>query len=92
MTTGAVSEEDLRDITNSLGPDELKHLFLNLGISQRDIEHAEMSAGTTDTRLKAFAVLIWWRKKEGKKATHEKVLEAKRNLDHCRGIYFIFCI
>ena len=78
MTTA--SQSDFLKIANELGPDELHHLFHNLGISQRDIEHAEKSADTTDTRLKAMAVLRWWRKTEGKDATHSKLYHAKTKL------------
>ena len=83
----AASETDFRDITDELGPDELHHLFYNLGISKRDVEHAEKSADTSDTRLKAMAVLVWWRKTKGKDATLEALLEAKRKLGSKKGIY-----
>ena len=79
------SEADFRDISNEFSPDELQHLFHNLGISQRDIEHAEKSADTTDTRLKARAVLIWWKKTRGRAATLEALLEAKRKLPSTSG-------
>ena len=81
----AASEADFGDITNELGPDELRHLFHNLGISQRDIEHAEKSADTNDTRLKARAVLVWWKKTKGKAATREALFEAKRKLGSITG-------
>ena len=84
--TAAVSEEDFRKITDDLGPDELQHLFHNLGIKQRDIEHAEKSADTTDTRLKAQAVLRWWKKTKGKSATREALFMAKRNICSRAGI------
>ena len=71
-------------ITDALGPDELQRLFCNLGINDRDIQHAEKSADTTDTRLKARAVLVWWKKTQGKNATLDLLLEAKRSL--FRGI------
>ena len=73
------SEADFRDITEELGPSELQRLFHNLGISQRDIEHAEVSANTTDSRLKARAVLIEWKKNKGRDASLEALLEAKGN-------------
>ena len=85
------SEDDFRDITNELGPDELQHLFHNLGISQRDIEHAERSADTSDTRLKARAVLIWWKKTKGQDATLEALLEAKSKLRGVAGIFKLKC-
>ena len=71
-------ETDFRDITNELGPDELQYLFYNLGISLTDIKHAEQSADTTDYRLKARKVLIFWRQRTtGPKATRGALLEAK---------------
>ena len=76
--TGLASESDFRNVTDQLGPDELQLLFHNLGILQRDIEHAEKSADTTDTRLKAWAVLRWWKKTQGRAATREVLFEAKR--------------
>ena len=82
------SESDFLKITNELGPDELQHLFLNLGISQRDIEHAERSANTTDTRLKAMKVLQWWRKTEGKDATLAKLIDAKTKVKLQTGSSF----
>ena len=81
----AASESDFRDITNELGPYELQHLFHNLGISQRDIEHAEISANTTDTRLKARAVLLWWKKTQGSNATLEALSKAKMKLFSVTG-------
>ena len=74
------SESDIYDITDELVPDELQLLFYNLGISQRDIEHAEKSADTVDTRLKARAVLTFWKKINGRKATREVLFEARRKL------------
>ena len=74
----ALSEADFTDITNELRPDDLQHLFHNLGILQRDIEHAEVSANTTDSRLKARAVLLQWKKNHGRDASLKALLEAKR--------------
>ena len=95
--TAVVSEEDFRKITDELGPDELQHLFHNLGITQRDIEHAERSANTTDTRLKARAVLGWWKKTTGRAATRETLFEAKRNISNgtnliIQGRLFFFLV
>ena len=84
------SENDFRIITEELGPNELQHLFHNLGISQRDIEHAEVSASTTDTRLKARAVLRWWKQTQGTAATLEALQDAKRKLSCTIGIYILF--
>ena len=82
----AASEADFRDIVEELGPNELQHLFHHLNIPQRDIEHAEASANTTDTRLKARAVLIEWKKKQGRDATLEALHEAKRKINRTAGI------
>ena len=74
-----VSESDFHEITNELGPDELQHLFHNLGMKQRDIKHAE-SADITDTRLKARAALRCWKQAQGRNATREALFEAKSKI------------
>ena len=76
----SVSESDLREVIEELGPDELQHLFHILDIKQRDIEHAEKSADTNDTRLKAHAVLCDWKKSKGRDATREALFAAKDKL------------
>ena len=80
------SESDVLDITNELKSDELKHLFHNLGISQRDIQDVEKSADTTDFRSKARAVLIWWKQTKGPTATRGALHEAKRKIFNA-GMY-----
>ena len=72
-----VSEQDICGVTDALGPDELQFLFHNLGINQRDIDVAEKEADTTNPRLKARAVLRWWRQTKGREATREALDEAK---------------
>ena len=74
----SATEKDFRDLTNELGPDELQHLYHNLCIPQRDVEHAEKSVNTDDTRLKARAVLRRWKQAKGRDATFEVLSEAKR--------------
>ena len=59
-----------------MGPDELQKLFHELSIKQYDIEKAERSANTDDVDLKARAVLRWWKKTNGRKATRDVILEA----------------
>ena len=81
----AASELDLHQVVEELGPGELRHFFHKLGISQRDIEHAEVSADTTDTRLKARAVLRWWKQRNGQDATREALFAAKQKLHHSIG-------
>ena len=81
-----VTERDICEATNELGPYELRHLFHNLGMSDSDIEHAERSADTYDTRLQARAVLRLWKKINGRVATREALLEARRNLSSTREI------
>ena len=76
----SVSEADFGEVIEELGPDELQHLFHYLDINQRDIEHAERSAGTLDTRLKARAVLCDWKKSKGRDATREALFAAKDKL------------
>ena len=69
--TDKVTEEAINKVTTELGPDELKLLYGNLGINSRTVEHAEASAGTTNTILKAREVLRWWLQEEGSGATRE---------------------
>ena len=76
----SASESDFDEVIEELGPDELQHLFHLLGIKQRDIEHAERSANTPDTRLKARAVLCDWKKSGGRDATRKALFEAKDKL------------
>ena len=90
-----VTKEDIVEVTNALGLNELQHLLDNLHIAQRDQEIAEKGADTTDPILKARAVLRWWRKKRGKHATRQALIEAKekailmgnRNLSSSGGIF-----
>ena len=91
-----VCDSDFLELTNELGPDELHHLFHELGISQRDIEHAERSVDTPDTRLKARAVLHWWRRTSGSDATRDTLMKAKRKINvtrpSLRGKFYIVII
>ena len=69
--THKITEEDIKKVSKELGPDELKHLYDNLGLKPHKVEHAEASAGTDDTILKARAVLRWWLMEEASGATQE---------------------
>ena len=66
-----------------LGPDELQKLYQALGIPQRDVDKAEASVTSTDTTLKAKAVIRTWKKRNGKKASVDALCSAKEN---CRNI------
>ena len=59
-----------------MGPDELRKLFHELGIKQHNIAKAERSASTDDVDLKARAVLRWWKKTNGRRATREVIIKA----------------
>ena len=79
-----VTDEDIKKVSIELGPDELKYLYDNLGLKPHKVQHAEASAGTDDTILKARAVLRWWRQEEASGATREalfgerdKILESR---------------
>ena len=69
------------DVSKVLDPDDLQHFYVKLGLEHRDITHAEVSAGTTDSRLKATAVLRQWKKTRGKKATQQAILQALQECD-----------
>ena len=79
-TMAEVTETDFQKVTDSFGPDQLQNFFHSMGIEQRDIEHAEKSADTTDTRLKAKAVLRWWRQNKGRAAIHKVLFDATLNI------------
>ena len=73
---GIASESNFDDIIQILRPNEIHKLFHELGIRQHEIEKAERGANTDDVDLKARAVLRWWKKTNGKKATRDVILEA----------------
>ena len=67
-------------VAELLSMDQLKFLYIKLGLESRDVEKAEAEASTTNENLKAKQVLLEWRKNKGHDATRECILEA---LDKC---------
>ena len=65
-----------------LGSSDLQHLYTALGISHHDVEKAEDSVQLRDVSLKANAVLRFWLKDKGEKATRSAIFDALRN---CRN-------
>ena len=63
-------------IAKLLSIDELKFLYVELGLESRDVQKAEAEASTTNENLKAKQVLLEWLKNKGHDATRECVLEA----------------
>ena len=73
-------------IPKLLSIDELKFLYIELGLESRDVEKAEAEAGTTNENLKARQVLLEWRKNKGHDATREFVLEALEKCGNTRAM------
>ena len=67
-------------VAKLLSINELKFLYVELGLEYRDVEKTEAEASTTNVNLKAKQVLLEWLKNKGHDATRECVLEA---LDKC---------
>ena len=84
-TMEKVQDSDFDEVINELGPDDLQRLFYYLGLDERDIEHAEASANTTDSRLKARKVLSQWRKIKGNEATVQALKDAKDKIFATKG-------
>ena len=78
-----IKEKDLHDVRklDDLTANDLQNVYAELEISKQDIETAVNEAQTTDFRLRAFHVLLMWRKHEGKLATRQKLLEV---FEKCR--------
>ena len=64
-----------------LGLSDLQRLYDALGIESNDVEKAEKKADTKDVDLMGRAVLVFWRKTNGRDATRQAILDA---MDACR--------
>ena len=72
-----LSDKDILDIIKAkLSRAELHRLFLELGISDTDVENAERIADSRDIGLQANKVLKMWREKIGKNATRRRIINA----------------
>ncbi|XP_072016013.1 NLR family CARD domain-containing protein 4-like [Amphiura filiformis] len=78
--TEKVSDRDIKDVASNakLLHDQLRHLFVQLGIKASDRENAERRADTRDFKLQAIEVLRSWRQSKGEKATRKAILHALR--------------
>ena len=72
----------LYDVIKPLGPDELHRLNNQLGLSKQDVEKAEASVSSRDSTRKAEAVIRYWKKRNGKKATVDALRQAT---ERCRN-------
>ena len=70
-----ITDLDFQDVITPLAPNQLKQLYMNLGLKKAAIEKAERRANSTDEDLKAMEVLQLWRQMHGRKATREKIIE-----------------
>ena len=59
-------------------------MFPALGIKDTDIEKDEVGAASTHPDIKARKVLICWRKREGKQATRQALLDG---LTRCGNVH-----
>ena len=82
-----MSDNDIRDVASraELTHSELHHLFGELGISHADIENQERIADTKDYYIQADRVLQYWRQKNGKDATRQKVLDSLQECKYNRA-------
>ena len=75
--------KDLWNLVKMLGPDELHELYVELDISSKDVQKAELNAPGQSVNRKALAVLEWWKESSPANATRETLLKA---LEECRFI------
>ena len=74
-----ISNKDLLDVKkiDDLTAQDLKSVYVELEINQRDIDtaKAEADTGPTDFRGHSYRVLQTWRQRKGKLATRETLLD-----------------
>ncbi|XP_072015013.1 NLR family CARD domain-containing protein 4-like [Amphiura filiformis] len=80
-----VSDSDIKDIASNatLLHNQLRHLFVELGIKAPDVENAECRIETRDFQLQAIEVLQFWRQSNGEKATRRAIIEALGECHFC---------
>ena len=73
-----VTDKDIQDVASKANLDynQLQKLFVELEITQRDIEKQQRIAETKDYEIQAKHVLQFWRQTNGKLATRRKILDA----------------
>ena len=78
-----VTDDDIRDVANKaeLTHADLHHLYGELKLLHSEIEQQERIADTKDFMLQAERVLTFWRQKNGKEATRDKLMTA---LQECK--------
>ena len=71
-----LSDEDIEDVVDLLEPNELRHLYKELKITDTDKEEAFKE--NLDPKAEARLILKYFRQINGSDATREKILEALR--------------
>ena len=74
-----VTDRDILDVAKIISATaDVKMFYTYLGMKAREVEVAEQQANTTNLIIKARAVLIDWRKFNGKFATRDRVKAAMK--------------
>ncbi len=76
--TVQISEFEFGTVVALLSPDDLPTLYDELQIPDNVVKNAERSANTSDTVVRAKAVLRKWRELNGMRATRKAILKALR--------------
>ena len=91
--TGAqkLSKRDIRLITTraELDKDDFDNLFEVLEISAADQDIGRRQADTTDFKLQASTILRAWRKRKGKDATRNVIINALRECRLIEAVDFL---
>ena len=78
-----MTNKDITSLVDKLGFAELSRLYLELNLTDEEVEEAEAQARTKSKLDKAKAVFHKWQQKEGKAATKMALLQA---LKECKLI------
>ena len=73
-----MSDKDIRDVTTNanLSVSDLDQVFLELGMSNREIENTKYNAREYTVDIQANRVLEEWRQRHGKEATRQAIITA----------------
>ncbi|XP_072049786.1 probable serine/threonine-protein kinase pats1 [Amphiura filiformis] len=76
-----LTDADIADIIQQLGPDDLQKLYIALGLSSQQVQKIEGSTETIDVDLRARCVLEFWRG-NNQQASHNAILDG---LEKCQN-------
>ncbi len=73
-----LTETDILTVTHKVGlsRDQLRTLFMELKISDNDVENAQRCADSLDYKIQGNKVLLQWIRMTGKKATRRSIVDA----------------